>query len=142
MNKKCFKCNQTKDISLFYKHSEMGDGYLNKCKSSTKKDVKKRYNDPEARKRINEYEKKRFKDPERKKKLKIYQEKRRKNKPGKYRARTAVSNALRDGRLIKKPCEVCGDIKSQAHHDDYRSPLKVRWLCRKHHLETHGKNSY
>jgi hypothetical protein len=40
------------------------------------------------------------------------------------------------GKLIPKPCEECGAI-AQKHHDDYRKPLKVRWLCREHHLAHH-----
>lgn len=28
---------------------------------------------------------------------------------------------------------------SQAHHEDYARPLDVRWLCFKHHRETHGQ---
>ena len=31
----------------------------------------------------------------------------------------------RDGRLIRQPCEVCGEVKSQAHHGDYGKPLDV-----------------
>lgn len=41
------------------------------------------------------------------------------------------------GHFGKKPCEVCGDKNSEMHHDDYDKPLKVRWLCRKHHLGFH-----
>lgn len=135
MRKKCFKCHRTKLIDEFYPHKRMADGHLGKCKSCAKKDVAERYGSEDGRKKIVAYEKRRFQDPERKAKIRLYQRKRRENFPGKLRARTAVRNAIHDGRLIRLPCEVCGDAKSQAHHDDYRRPLTVRWLCFKHHRE-------
>lgn len=36
--KKCFKCSATKHIDEFYKHPQMGDGHLGKCKDCTKRD--------------------------------------------------------------------------------------------------------
>lgn len=42
-SKVCFKCNQKKPLSEFYKHPKMGDGHLGKCKDCTKNDVKERY---------------------------------------------------------------------------------------------------
>lgn len=62
----------------------------------------------------------------------------RQENPEKYRARNAVNNAVRDGKLQVKPCERCGDgVGVQAHHDDYSKPLDVMWLCPKHHGERH-----
>ncbi|GGG61379.1 hypothetical protein [Hymenobacter glacieicola] len=40
--KVCFKCNTEKPLSDYYKHKEMADGHLNKCKSCTKADTKSR----------------------------------------------------------------------------------------------------
>ena len=47
--------------------------------------------------------------------------------------------AIKMGKLVKEPCEVCGELKVHAHHDDYTKPLQVRWLCQKHHTELHEK---
>jgi hypothetical protein len=55
------------------------------------------------------------------------------------RAHWTVHNAIRDGRLERQPCEICGVEKTDAHHDDYSKPLEVRWLCRKHHGIQHRK---
>jgi len=53
------------------------------------------------------------------------------------RCRSYSANAVKDGRLIKKPCEDCGSPDSQMHHLDYTKPLDVAWLCRPHHMRRH-----
>lgn len=57
----------------------------------------------------------------------------------KSKARCYLNVSLKRGKVKKLPCEVCGDSKSQAHHDDYSKPLEVRWLCRLHHSEFHNQ---
>ena len=138
--KTCFKCNVEKPITEFYAHSQMGDGRLNKCKECTKRDVAENY-----RKNVEhyaEYERARYQDPARRRASHEAAKRTRKRNPEKKAAWAATGNAIRDGRLKRMPCEVCGSEKSEAHHDDYSKPLDVRWLCRIHHLEHHGKVSY
>ena len=58
--------------------------------------------------------------------------------PVKVSARIAVNNAVRDGRLKKRPCEACGSTtRINAHHPDYSKPLEVVWLCSICHAATH-----
>lgn len=54
-------------------------------------------------------------------------------------ARYKVRSAVASGKMIRGVCEHpgCSDIKTQGHHDDYSSPLTVRWLCHKHHVAHH-----
>lgn len=52
----------------------------------------------------------------------------------KWLARKKVEKAVKNGSLIRQPCEVCGG-RSQAHHSDYSKPLEAQWLCQKHHRE-------
>lgn len=60
---------------------------------------------------------------------------------GKDKARNAVHNAVRDGKLKKQPCEVCGTWLVHAHHHngyDREHWLDVQWLCVRHHKAVHG----
>jgi hypothetical protein len=59
----------------------------------------------------------------------------RRNHPIKVAARQMVRCALVCGVLKKQPCEVCGEVKVEAHHEDYSKPLEVNWLCNPHHRQ-------
>lgn len=61
----------------------------------------------------------------------------RQSHPEATRAHTRVNNAIRSGKLQKRPCEKCGCVKVHAHHDDYAQPLVVRWLCHDCHENLH-----
>jgi len=61
--------------------------------------------------------------------------------PEKRKAQITVGNAIRDGKLLRQPCEECGATKVHAHHDDYAQPLVVRWLCPIHHRKAHQEGS-
>lgn len=56
----------------------------------------------------------------------------------KHMARMTARKAIARGRLVRRPCEVCGAFPVEAHHDDYSQPLNVRWLCLPHHREHHA----
>ena len=149
--KVCFKCNIEKPLTDFYKHRQMGDGYLNKCKECTKNDVSKHR--AENIEKVRAYDRNRPNKEERIRKQSDYHKygkgkeihllankSYRENNPMRYKANTAVGNALRDGRLIRPSnCEVSGiDCKPQGHHDDYSKPLNVRWLCVTCHNDFHN----
>lgn len=55
----------------------------------------------------------------------------------KHVAHGIVGRKVRNGTLKRKVCEVCGNKKSDAHHEDYKKPLEVMWLCRQHHKDKH-----
>jgi hypothetical protein len=146
--KTCKECGIEKPMTEYYAHKEMADGHLNKCKSCVRSRVsrhmilnadyykeydKKRANLPhrvEARKAYLKTESGKL---ARKKAHQNYKE----NYPLRKAATIIVNNAVRDGRLEKQPCLMCGDI-AQAHHPDYSRPLDVVWLCVKHHNEAHA----
>lgn len=136
--KQCFKCHNTKPLDEFYKHPQMSDGHLNKCRSCTQKDVSENYH---ARKpQYQAYEREREQRPERKEDKLRHQRERRRRHPVKNRARNAISNAIRDGRLHRQPCEACGTTEGvEAHHTDYSKPFDVRWLCFADHRAEHGQ---
>lgn len=140
--KQCFKCKRYKEINSFYKHPQMKDGTLNKCKACNKKDVRENY-----RKRLDKYklyERKRSQDPIRK--IYVLNQARKRNKtfPGKKKARRLLQEALRK-EIIRRPniCEKCQEMrKVQGHHVDYRRPLFVKWLCFQCHRKEHGQLTY
>ena len=137
--KKCFKCNATKDISDFYVHLQMADGHLNKCKECTKSDVAKRA--AEKPDQIKAYERLRNTLPGRRVLKKSYASEYRSKNRDKHLARIKVGNALRGKKLVKLPCEICGNSKSEAHHHDYSKPLEVKWVCKFHHMQLHKEST-
>lgn len=144
MNRKtkvCFKCQAAKSLEEFYRHPAMADGRLNKCKECTKLDVRENY--VKHIEYFREYERRRSHLPDRRVQATTYRQKRRSVNRVKFVASYLTTNAIRDGRLIRQPCESCGATENiQAHHDDYSKPLEVRWLCFVCHRKVHGQLCY
>ena len=150
MEQSCFKCGEVKSLSDFYKHPMMANGHVGKCKECNKSDV--RENRVKKIDYYTKYEKGRAMLPHRIKARNKYIKTesgkeamkraylKHKNKfPQRYKANYLLTNAVRDNRLIKGPCEVCGTTERiHGHHDDYSKPLDVRWLCVTHHRQHHA----
>jgi hypothetical protein len=60
-----------------------------------------------------------------------------KENPIKNLVNKKVLREIKAGRLNREPCEICGDTKSHAHHEDYSKPLDIIWLCPFHHKWIH-----
>lgn len=131
--KKCKKCGIEKDLGEFYEHRFMLDGHLNICKDCVKERVRDRSRSEQGR----IYDHQRNQGVKRKKWLLAYQKKRRNLYKLTVKCRNAFSKAMISGKLVKQPCEVCGELIVQGHHDDYTKPLQVRWLCGEHHRQLH-----
>lgn len=150
--KACKACGIEKPLTEYYKHSGMADGHLNICKVCKRSDSLANRNKNLAY--YQQYDRSRMNEPQRiaaraayaqSESGKVSQSRAKAayiaKTPQTRRAHSAVSNAIRDGRLVKQPCEVCGTLVNiHAHHDDYSKPLDVRWLCAKHHAEWHTTN--
>src|SRR3990167_2004840 len=121
----CLTCNIEKpqeDFCKFkcIKNNVLYSGYYRKCKECENKRTRlyKRNNREIMNKASRRWEKKNL---------------------HKRKANRAVLYAINTGRLIRKPCKVCGMDNTEGHHRDYSKPLDVIWLCRKHHLEEHRR---
>lgn len=126
MSKVCKKCGVSKEATLFYNKDSS-------CKECRKKRVREN--------RLDNVEYYREFDRRRGNRQRAsYQTERRSEYPNKYKAHTIVNNSIRDGKLIKRDCEVCGRVDTHAHHNDYSKPLDVSWLCPPCHFEWHSVN--
>jgi hypothetical protein len=132
--KKCKSCLIDKPVSDYYVQNKKTGATFGKCKLCVKSNV------TANRLKNIEYYRKYDRDrgnrqsPEYLKELRI-------NYSNQYKAQTMINNFIRDGKLVRKPCEVCDTEESiHAHHDDYLEPLNVRWLCCAHHKQWHRDN--
>jgi hypothetical protein len=123
----CLKCVNEQRKEYRNKRKEMGIK-INKNPATKEyyREYRKNYvNRPGVKERYAELSKKYRNDPD---------------KRMKHTARWLVARAITSNKILKQPCEICGNVKVDAHHDDYYKPLEVRWLCRSHHVEWHKNN--
>lgn len=165
--RRCSQCQKNKQNIEFYKDKRIINGLYSICKHCFKKKYGYRSNrvkkleyhkqyalkNPEKIKKIQllyrekhpdgykkarkKYEKLHDKTPERRRQRNETAKRMYKKYPEKWKARSLARFAVKKGIIIKKPCFFCGNKKVEGHHEDYKKPLEVIWLCKKHHTEKH-----
>ena len=159
--KRCSRCKKVKSGEEFHKDRSRIDGLQHRCRSCTKELDHKRYilNGDKIRDYSINYNKNnrakrlewRTKNSKRIKEVyNLYRQKEDKEKrlqrvrkyekkyPDRSKAKTAINNAIKSGKIEKGICAICDSNKYiQGHHDDYSKPMQVDWLCRKCHYLWH-----
>jgi hypothetical protein len=165
--KRCTKCGELKELEAFNKNRSTKDGLQSQCRAC-KVETDRRYREANPEKERERHRRYREANPEKvsekdrryyeansereREKYRRYRQanpekvretgrRYREANPEKFKAHVATNSAIRDGKLIPQPCEVCGEEKVDAHHDDYSKPLEVRWLCHKHHKAHHREEN-
>lgn len=150
--KNCRDCKRDLPLDMFYRHRQMADGHLNKCKECVKKRVSEHREDNVDR--VRAYDRERGQDPVRKKRVISNYRKRVSTEDGrrqewerkrlysrrdklKKTVRAITRRAITGGLILPKPCERCGNEDVQAHHEDYTKPLEIVWLCKLCHGQRH-----
>ena len=113
-NKEYNKTKKRRDYNKIHQERLQKEGYF------------KRYNQqPENKKRMNEYQRKRWNDP--KQRVKNF-------------ARDYLNKQKNNGTIKQQPCAMCQtENEMQAHHFDYEQPLFVVWLCKQCHRKEHER---
>jgi len=142
--KRCNVCGENKLLNEFYNNTTTRDGLrydckdcnkiaraiyvknnLEKCRASVRKSIRKRLkNDMDYREATN-------------KRLRGMGQKWKKHNPDKVAIQRKLQRAVKNGDIERLPCEICGELESHGHHEDYSKPLDVNWLCRSHHVKVH-----
>ncbi len=146
----CSKCELNLPLSAFAPSKYSPDGAYSRCRKCVNESARERHAaDPEkqnakVRERNASGVNSESRERAREKYLathpdasKIAVKKYREKYPERALAREAVRAALRYGRMTRGDCAECGQENAEAHHEDYSQPLKVVWLCRKHHMARH-----
>ncbi len=136
MSKACTLCGEEKPLESFYVSVGCNDGRAGQCIPCVKKRARIRH--ALKKEEIRAYDRQRSKLPHRMMLRAATIIKEKEEKPERVVARTAVSNAVRDGRLLQMDCAFCGADKTVAHHHDYDRPLDVTWLCQPCHHRFHA----
>ena len=131
--KKCLTCNRGKELSEFYKHPQMTDGHLNKCKECCKESAISNYN-------------KKIADPN----FVIKERKRGRNKYHRLYEGTGKANPKSNSKYFEKYPEKYNAKKLSAtlvkpfedaekHHWSYNLEhvKDVIWLTKKDHNKAH-----
>lgn len=135
--KKCRACNFRLSVSCFHKDISKPDGHQNKCKMCVKKYQSLPHVMEIKRKAQRKYSKTENGINTEKRHAPI--RRKRSKAVGRQRAMHLVRRAVLGGEIEKLPCQKCGSICSQAHHEDYSRPIDVIWLCPLHHMERHSE---
>lgn len=129
MKKKCSKCQLEHPAGMFHNNRRTADGLHPHCKQ-----CRHAYNEAN-RAKIRAYNK-RYREAN-KEAVSASKRKWSIRNPNKTRAHVAASIAISRGDISRTPCLICGEQKTQAHHDDYTKPLKVTFFCELHHKAWH-----